>query len=155
MIPAAIHRRRREHARRRREPHARHIFSFRFPAENGFRRLATILVRGHMDQAAALSAAYAEAAKRGREPWCVDIHTMPVPRATPALDAICRRHTGFTSFLELLTAPAGYCPSIRLDLAGREGAMLARAYGRMQARSGDKRRAFVTGHPVRRRARTP
>lgn len=75
----------------------------------------------------------------------MDIRTVPAPRATPVLDAICRRHTGFASFLDLLTAPAGYRPSLRLDLIGREGAMPARAYDQVQARWGDQRRAFVSG----------
>jgi hypothetical protein len=63
-------------------------------------------------------------------------------------------HTAAADFVQLLTAPAGYRPSIRLDLMGREGLRLAAAYDRVQAKWGDKRRAFVTGEvpkPTRRR----
>jgi len=58
---------------------------------------------------------------------------------------MCRRHTAFPSFLGLLTAPAGYRPSIRLDPTGRDGTVLARAYDKAQATWGGARRAFVTG----------
>ncbi len=61
------------------------------------------------------------------------------------LDRICALHTGFRCFVDLLVAVAGYRPSIRLDLLGRDGAVLARAYDRAQERLGDPRRAFVTG----------
>jgi hypothetical protein len=98
-----------------------------------------------MDQTAAIGLAGVEAAGRGREPWIIDIRTVPAPRVTPALDTICRRHTAAADFVQLLTAPAGYRPSIRLDLMGREGLRLAAAYDRAQAKWGDKRRAFVTG----------
>jgi hypothetical protein len=82
----------------------------------------------------------------------VDIRTVPAPRATPLLDVLCRAHTAFPSFLALLTAPAGYRPSIRLDLTGRDGLQLARAYDRAQARWGDERRVSVTGDLPRRLA---
>ncbi len=74
-----------------------------------------------MDQTAAIGLAGAEAAIRGREPWIIDIRTVPAPRLTPALDAICRRHAAAADFVQLLTAPAGYRPSIRLDLKGGKG----------------------------------
>lgn len=123
-----------------------HIVSFRFPEVAGFRRAGTVLMRGRMGQNAAIGPAHDHARALGfGSPLCVGIRTVPAPRPTPALDAICRRHTAFSSFLELLTAAAEYRPSIRLDLLGREGAMLAAAYDRVQAAWGDPRRAFVTG----------
>ena len=61
--------------------------------------------------------------------------------------------TAFSSFIALLTAAAGYRPTIRLDLMGHDGLALARAYDRWQARWGDPRRAFVTGDLPPRRAR--
>ena len=61
------------------------------------------------------------------------------------LDALCRQVTAFTSFRALLTAAAEYRPSIRLDLFGQEGAVLAEAYNRAHFDRGDPRRAFVTG----------
>jgi len=136
---------------RRRDPVALHIFSFRFAGPH--QRFGTVLVCGRMGQIAAIEPAYAAAAQQGREPFCVDIRTVPAFRATPVLDALCRTLTAFPSFLALLTAPAGYRPSIRLDLMGRGGLRLARAYDRAQARWGDKRRAFVTGEIPRRLAR--
>lgn len=128
------------------------IASFRFAPEGGFHRMATVLVLGTMDQGAALAVAAAEARSRGPEPWLTDVRTVKPLAATPALDAICRRHTASSSFLDLLTQPAGYRPSIRLDLMGRDGARLARAYDRAQTAWGDPRRAFVTGGRPRRSA---
>jgi hypothetical protein len=140
---------RRQQRRRRtcrcRDPIALHIFSFRFADAGLQQRFGTVLVRGRMDQIAAIGPAYTAATQQGREPFCVDILTVPAPRATPLLDVLCRAHTAFRSFLSLLTAQAGYRPSIRLDLMGRDGLQLARAYDRTQARWGDERRAFVTG----------
>lgn len=123
-----------------------HIVSFQFPEVAGFRRAGTMLVRGRMGQNAAIGPAHGRARALGfGSPFCIGIRTVPAPRPTPALDAICRRHTAFASFLELLTAAAEYRPSIRLDLLGRDGAVLAKAYDRVQAAWGDPRRAFVTG----------
>ncbi len=123
-----------------------HIVSFQFPEVAGFRRAGTMLVRGRMGQNAAIGPAHGRARTLGfGSPFCVGIRTVPAPRPTPALDAICRRHTAFASFLELLTAAAEYRPSIRLDLLGQDGAVLAKAYDRVQAAWGDPRRAFVTG----------
>ena len=123
-----------------------YIFSFHFPKENGFRRHATVLVRGKMGQNAAMRPAYEQAGALGHgAPFCVNIRTVPAPRPTPRLDALCRQLTAFTSFLGLLTAAAEYRPSIRLDLLGREGMILARAYDRAQSSFGDPRRAYVTG----------
>lgn len=123
-----------------------HVFSFDFPGTGGFRRAATVLVRGKMGQVAAIGPAGARARVLGHgEAFCTDIHTMPAPRPTPALDRLCRRHTALPSFLAFLTATAGYRPSIRLDLLGRDGTVLARAYDRQQSAWGDPRRAFITG----------
>ncbi len=123
-----------------------HVFSFDFPESRGFRHVATVLVRGKMGQVAAICRAGEQARALGHgAAFCTDIHTVPAPRPTPALDRLCRQHTAFPTFLALLTAAAGYRPSIRLDLLGRDGAVLARAYDRQQAAWGDPRRAFVTG----------
>ena len=123
-----------------------HVFSFDLPGPEGFRRAATVLVRGKMGQVAAIGPAGEQARALGHgAAFCTDIHTVPAPRPTPALDRLCRRHTAFPSFLALLTAAAGYRPSIRLELRGRDGVVLARAYDRQQAAWGDPRRASVTG----------
>jgi len=123
-----------------------HVLSFDFPTANGYRRAATVLVRGKMGQVVAIGPAGEQARTLGyRAAFCTDIHTVPAPRPTPALDRLCRQHTALSTFLALLTAAAGYRPSIRLDLLGRDGAVLARAYDRQQAAWGDPRRAFVTG----------
>ncbi len=141
----------------RRRPVELHIFSFAFSEVRGFRREANVLVRGRMGQNAAIGPAYDRAGLLGHgAPFCTNIRTVPVPRATPALDALCARCTSFSTFIALLTAPAGYRPSLRLDLLdllGRDGAALARAYDRAQAAWGDPRRAFVTGSIPRRVAR--
>jgi len=126
-------------------PLALHIASFRFAPLGCHIPLTTILVRGRLEQASASHSAYAIAAERGRGPWLTNIRSVPAPRATPALDRLCRAHTAFDTFLDLLTAPAGYRPSLRLDLMGRDGLRLARAYDAAQAAWGDPRRAFVTG----------
>ena len=150
MIDIVVRRQRRHPQNRARTgPMRLHIVSFRFAAEGPLRRMTTVLVQGRMDQCAAMKQAAAEAGTRGPEPWLTDINTVPPLRATPALDAICRRHTAFPTFLALLTQPAGYRPSIRLDLMGQEGAVLARAYDRVQAKWGDPRRAFVSGNVPR------
>ena len=105
-------------------PRELHIFSFRFPEVNGFRREATVLARGRMGQAAAIGHANDQAGVLGHgSPFCMDIRTVPAPRPTPALDALCARCTASPTFVALLTAPAGYRPSIRLDLLGRDGAV--------------------------------
>ncbi len=96
----------------------------------------------------AIPTAYERATALGAEPYCVNIQTCPsrsLPEHTPHLDRICAEQTGFARFLDLLVAVGGYRLSIRLDLMGRDGAVLARAYDRAQARRGDRRRAFVTG----------
>jgi hypothetical protein len=126
-------------------PLALHIASFRFAPQGSHIPLATIRVLDRIDQASASRRAYAMAREQGRAPWLTNIRSVPPPRATPALDRICQAHTAFASFLDLLTAPAGYRPSIRLDLMGRDGVRLARAYDAVQAAWGDPRRAFVTG----------
>jgi len=137
-----------------------HMFLFCYPEVDGFRREASVLVRGKMGQVAAIGPAYAQAGELGYgAPFCTDIRTVPAPRPTPALDQLARKCTAFTSFVALLSAPAGYRPSIRLDLLGRDGAVLARAYDRTQAAWGDPRRAFVTrreaGSPAAQRQTDP
>jgi hypothetical protein len=122
-----------------------HIVTFRFRSTPAATHCSTVLVRGVIDQRAAMKIAGEQGARQGREPWLSDLRSVPAPRPTPALDALCARLTAFPTFLALLTATAGYRPLIRLDLAGRDGLALGRAYDRMQARWGDPRRAFVTG----------
>ncbi len=123
-----------------------HVFSFDFPKTRGFRSAATVLVCGKMGQVVAIGPAGEQARALGHgAAFCTDIRTMPAPRPTPALDRLCRQHTAFPTLLASLTAAAAYRPSIRLDLLGRDGATLARAYDRQQAAWGDPRRAFVTG----------
>lgn len=107
--------------------------------------MATVLVSGRMDQCAAMAEAMARAGTQGRDPWLTDVSTVRPLRATPALDAICDRWTAARSFLDLLTQPAGYRPTIRLDLMGRDGVLLARTYNRVQRAWGDPGRAYVTG----------
>ena len=101
-----------------------------------------------MGQTHAIPAAYEKAEAIAAAPFCIDIRTYPsraLSKRAPHLDRICVEHTGFRCFLDLLIAVAGYRPSIRLDVMGREGAVLAAAYDKVQARLGDTRRAFVTG----------
>ena len=154
MIPAVqvLRRRRRRRRAARRFPHELHVVEFRLALEGLHPRFATVLVRGRMGQVAALGPAYEQARRHGREPFCIGINTVPAPRPTPRLDALTRTHTAFTGFVALLTAAAGYRPTIRLDLLGRDGLVLARAYDRWQARRGDPRRAFVCGKLPRGRA---
>ena len=111
-------------------------------------QLAAVVVRGKMGQVGAIAAAYTKAHAIAASPFCIDIRSCPsriLPGRSPHLDRICSEQTAFGTFLDLLIAVAGYRPSIRLDLMGRDGVDLARAYDRMQARRGDPRRAFVTG----------
>lgn len=137
----------------RRHPDQLHIFSFIRSGVAGHRQAVTVLVRGKMGQDTAIPLAGAQARTRMPGAFCTDINTVPVPRSTPALDALVARHTGFPIFLALFTAAAGYRPSTRLDLLGRDGFRLARAYDRQQAAWDDPRRAFVTGGLPRGRAR--
>lgn len=146
-------RRRRSRRRVRRYPDQLHVFSFTGPGVAGHRQAVTVLVRGKMGQDAAISLAGAQARARMPGAFCTDINTVPAPRPMPALDALVARHTAFPTFLALLTAAAGYRPSIRLDLLARDGFRLARAYDRQQAKWGDPRCAFVTGGLPRGRAR--
>ena len=148
--PARRSRRRRP---AQRYPEQLHIFSFTYPVVAGHRRAMTVLVRGTMGQDAAIPLAGVQARAQVSGALCVDINTVPVLRPTPALDALVARHTAFPTFLALLTAAAGYRPSIRLDLTGRDGLVLARAYVRQQMCWGDKRQAFVTGRVPRREVR--
>ena len=136
--------------RMRAQPMEAHVFTFAFfgPDDRRTGRLAAVVVRGKMGQAGAIPAAYDKAGAIAAEPFCIDIRTYPsraLPERTPHLDRICVQHTGFRCFVDLLIAVAGYRPSIRLDVMGRDGAVLAAAYDRVQARLGDTRRAFVTG----------
>ena len=135
----------------KRFPNQLHVFEFKLKPEGLHPRFATVLVRGRMGQNAAVDPAYAQGRLRGREPFCTDIRTVPTSRPTPRLDALAQRHTASPSFVALLTATAGYRPTLRLDLIGHDGLVLARAYDRWQARWGDPRRAFVTGDLPRRR----
>jgi hypothetical protein len=129
----------------RRDPEQLHIFSFIYLAMAGHRQAVTVLVRGTMGQDAAVLLAGTQARARMPGGFCTGINTVPAPRPTPALDTLVARHTAFPTFLTLLTAAGGYRPSIRLDLLGRDGLALARAYDRQQAAWGDPRRAFVSG----------
>ena len=145
-------RRARQHARCRMRDHPMeaHVFTFAFygPDDRRTSRFATVVVRGKMGHTAATPSAYEKAAAIAAGPFCTDIRTYPsrqLPERSPQLDRICAEHTGFRCFLDLLVATAGYRPSIRLDLMGRDGVVLAHAYNRIQARIGDPRRAFVTG----------
>ena len=123
-----------------------HIFSFDHSEADGLRRATTVLVRGRMGQLAAISPAHEQARALGHGlPFCTGINTAPAPRPMPALDALARKLTTFPTFVALLAAAAGYRPNIRLDLLGRDGLALARAYDRTQAAWGDPRRAFVAG----------
>ncbi len=145
--------RQRARSRMRAHPMEAHIFTFAFfgPDDRRTGRLATVVVRGKMGHTGAIPTAYEKARMVAPGPFCVDIRTHPsrrLPERTPHLDRICAEHTGFRCFLDLLIAAAGYRPSIRLDLMGRDGVVLAHAYDRIQARLGDPRRAFVTGIPA-------
>jgi hypothetical protein len=120
-----------------------HIFCFTYPPTRGHARRKMVLIRSRFDHVSVLRDAYAEARRHGQQPYATDIRTVPAPRPTPALDGICLRHTAFPTFLALLTAPGGYQPSLRIDLLGRDGETLARAYDAHQARWGDPRRALV------------
>ncbi len=149
------HRRARQRARSRMRAHPMeaHFFTFAFfgPDDRRTGRLATVVVRGKMGHTGAISSAYEKARAVASGPLCVDIRTHPsrrLPERTPHLDRICAEHTGFRCFLDLLVARAGYRPSIRLDLMGLDGVVLAHAYNRIQARLGDSCRAFVTGTPA-------
>ncbi len=153
LDPVRVQRRRSRRRRpARRHPEQLHVFSFTLPAAAGHRRAVTVLVRGKMSQDAAIPLAGAQARARMPGAFCTDISTVPAPRPTPALDALTAQLTAFPDFLALLTAAAGYRPSIRLDLLGRGGLRLARAYDRQQAAWGDPRRAYVTGNLPARRA---
>jgi hypothetical protein len=123
-----------------------HAFNFDFPKSRGFRRAAIVLVRGKMGQVAAIGPAGEQASTLGYgAAFCTDIRTVPAPWPTPALDRLCRQHTAFSTSLALLTAAEAYRPSIGLDLLGRDGTVLGRAYDRQQVAWSDPRRAFVTG----------
>ena len=134
----------------RAHPMEAHVFTFRFygPDDRRTDRLAAVVVRGKMGQTGAIPAAYEKARTVAPGPFCIDIQTYPsrvLPERTEQLDRLCAQHTGFRCFLDLLVAVAGYRPSIRLDVMGRDGVVLARAYDRAQERLGDPRRAFITG----------
>jgi hypothetical protein len=122
------------------------LHAFDFPKSRGFRRAAIVLVRGKMGQVAAIGPAGEQARTLGYgAAFCTDIHTVPAPWPTPALDQLCCQHTAFSTFLALLTAAEAYRPTIGLDLLGRDGTVLGRAYDRQQVAWSDPRRAFVTG----------
>ena len=127
-------RRARQHARCRLRdyPMEAHVFTFTFYGADDRRtgRFATVVVRGKMGHTAAIPSAYEKATAIAPGPFCIDIRTYPsrqLPERSPQLDRICAEHTGFQCFLDLLVAAAGYRPSIRLDLMGRDGLVLAKA----------------------------
>ncbi len=153
MAGFTIQRRRRSRRRRpvQRPSEELHVVTFRTLPTGLHPQFATILVRGRMGQDAAMDLARAQARPMSAEaPLLTGISTVPASRPTPALDALTRRHTAFSGFVALLTAARGYRPSIRLDLLGKDGLVLALAYDRQQAAWGDPRRAFVTGQVPRR-----
>ena len=78
--------------------------------------------------------------------WSIPTHK---PDLKPA--RLARKLTMFPSDVALLAAATGCRLSLRLDLPGRDGLALARAYDRAQAAWGDPRQAFVAGC-VRRQA---
>ena len=143
--------------RSRAHPMEAHVFTFRFygPDDRRTGQLAAVVIRGKMGQVGAIPAAYEKAQTIAASPFCIDIRSCPsrlLPERTPHLDRICSEQTAFRSFLDLLIAVAGYRPTIRLDLMGRDGVDLAWAYDRVQTRRGDPRRAFVTGSEESRRS---
>ena len=98
-----------------------------------------------MGASGAIPTTYERCRGRARS-YCVKIPTCAsrsLPEHSPRLDRICAEHTAFPRFEDLHVAVAGYRPSIRLDLIGRDGAVLAHAYDRAQARRGNPRRGFV------------
>jgi len=147
-LPVLVRRRRSRHRIRvRRYPEQLHVVTFRALPTGLVPQLITILVQGKMGQHAAMDLACKQARPMAAEaPFLTDISTVPAPRPTPALDALTQRHTAFPGFVALLTAAKGYRPSIRLDLLGRDGLVLALAYDRQQAAWGDPRRAFISGN---------
>lgn len=145
MTTATGRRARRHTGETIKHPQQLHIFSFRWRRSDGPHLDATVLVQGRMGQIAAIGYAHKAARRMSIASSCHDIRTVPAPRPTPRLDAICCAHTAFPSFLALMTAADGYRPSIRLDLMRADGIALARAYDRLQAAWGDPRRAYVTG----------
>ena len=125
-----------------RRPLEAHVFTFTFyrPDERRTGRFGAVVVRGRMGQNGAIPTSYERARCLGSAAFCVDIRTCPsrlLPEHTPHLDRICAEQTGFPRLLDLLVAVAGYRPSIRLDLMGRDRAVLACAYDRAQARRPD------------------
>ncbi|MBV8914198.1 MAG: hypothetical protein JOZ05_14305 [Acetobacteraceae bacterium] len=126
----------------------RHLHTYTFTElASPHRTEVVISIRSRLDAIASLGEAARSARKRLPGAAVTDIRSVLAPRATPHLDALCRKHTGFRSFLALLTAAGGYRPSIRLDLSGSEGRTLARAYDAWQARWGDRRRACLWPAP--------
>lgn len=126
-----------------------HIFSFVFEAEESFTSAATILIRSRRGHTNLIDPAYDEAHSRGAWPFVFDINTVPTSRLTPMLDRLCRLLTAFPAFLALRTAPAGYRLSIRVDLSGPDGRILANAHDAWQTRCGDRRPASVWPRPDR------
>ena len=149
-LPVQVRQRRSRRKAVRRHPKQLHVLTFQdlaaaMPAA-GFRQAATVLVRGRMGQAAAIGLARERARELGQGvAFCTGVRTVPALRTRPGLDKLTAKHTAFPSFLALLTAAGSYRPSIRLDLLGRDGLVLALAYDRQQAAWGDPRRAFVSG----------
>lgn len=58
------------------------------------------------------------------------------------LDRLTQRLTSFGSFAQLVLAKGGYRPTIRRDLTGWMGDVLARRYNETMACAGDLRTAY-------------
>jgi hypothetical protein len=120
-----------------------HIFAFSYPANFGFTRKETVLIRSRSEQRTVIPEACARVRSIASEPFATSIRSVLAPRPTPALDRIRQRHTAFGAILALLTGPGGYRPSIRRDLMGRDGPTLARACDMHQSQWGDSRRVLI------------
>ena len=59
------------------------------------------------------------------------------------LDRIVKEVSSFKSFRGLINAKGGYRPTIRTDILGVRGEILAKAYNKAQAKRGDHRRAYT------------
>lgn len=64
------------------------------------------------------------------------------PRQIERLDGLTRHLTTFSTFRALVTAKRGYRPTIRRDLSGVAGDVLASAYDSFMRSSGETRKAY-------------
>ncbi len=64
------------------------------------------------------------------------------PRQIERLDGLTAHITAFPSFRALVTAKRGYRPTIRRDLTGMPGDVLASAYDWFMRASGETRTAY-------------